>query len=268
MSNSFSAANQTVTLDAANAAFINMDWTSVTNNPTFNMNSKSFEISGSVSYTANMTINSPGTSTFITSSTVSLFSAGHRIGNIYVDKNGGIFNQLDNFMSDGYTFEVRAGSTYNSNDYDLYFNSIRFKGSPTGSTTTTINTGTSEITVKSGELSIQTESNYPNIIADLASSTIYIDRASLNGGHYSVDNFGHIITRNMPSWREIGYRVDRIRKLEITQGTSYQDEHTKIHSYFGDHHNNSLDGGIIDTLIVSKYTRFENNFTLMIFIYL
>ena len=40
-----------------------------------------------------------------------------------------------------------------SNDYDLYFNSIRFKGSPTGSTTTTINTGTSEITVKSGELS-------------------------------------------------------------------------------------------------------------------
>ena len=61
----FSAPNQTVTLDAANAAFINMDWTSVTNNPTFNMNSKSFEISGSVSYTANMTINSPGTSTFI-----------------------------------------------------------------------------------------------------------------------------------------------------------------------------------------------------------
>ena len=49
----------------------------------------------------------------------------------------------------------------------------------------------------------------------------------------------------MPSWREIGYRVDRIRKLEITQGTSYQDEHTKIHSYFGDHHNNSLDGGIM-----------------------
>ena len=68
----------------------------------------------------------------------------------------------------------------------------------------------------------------------------------------------------MPSWREIGYRVDRIRKLEITQGTSYQNEHTKIHSYFGDHHNNSLDGGIIDTLIVSKYTRFENNFNTVI----
>ena len=62
----------------------------------------------------------------------------------------------------------------------------------------------------------------------------------------------------------IGYRVDRIRKLEITQGTSYQNDHTKIHSYFGDHHNNSLDGGIIDTLIVSKYTRFENNFNTVI----
>ena len=40
---------------------------------------------------------------------------------LYVDKNGGIFNQLDNFMSNGYTFEVRARSTYNSNDYDIYF---------------------------------------------------------------------------------------------------------------------------------------------------
>ena len=68
-----------------------MDWTGVTNNPTFNMKSKSLEISGSVSYTTDMTINSPGTSTFITSSTVSLFSGEHRIGNVYVDKN--LFNQ-------------------------------------------------------------------------------------------------------------------------------------------------------------------------------
>ena len=68
----------------------------------------------------------------------------------------------------------------------------------------------------------------------------------------------------MPTWREIGYRVDRIRKLEITQGTSYQNDYTKIHSYFGDHHNSNLDGGIIDTLIVSKYTRFENNFNTII----
>ena len=132
-------------------------------------------------------------------------------------------------MSNGYTFEVRAGSTFNSNDYDIYFNTIRFKGSPTGSTTTTINTGTSEITVKNGELSIQSESNYPNIITHLASSTIYIDRASLNGGYYSVDNFGHVITKNMPTWREIGYRVDRIRKLEITQGTSNQIDYKKDH---------------------------------------
>ena len=50
---------------------------------------------------------------------------------------------------------LKFESTYNSNDYDLYFNTIRFKGSPTGSTTTTINTGTSSITVRNGELSIQ-----------------------------------------------------------------------------------------------------------------
>ena len=92
---------------------------------------------------------------------------------------------------------------------------------------------------KSGNLvNLQTESNYPNIIADLASSTIYIDRASLNGGHYSVDNFGHIITLGIcPVGREIGYYVDRIRKLEITQGTSYQNEHT-----------NSIH--ILDTIII------------------
>ena len=180
--NSFSANNQTVTLNADNESLGNMTWFGVTNTPTFNMSSKQLMVHGSITYDPMMTINSPGTLTFTSTNTSFLISAGHRIGNIYVDKNGGIFNQLDNFMSDGYTFEVRAGSTYNSNDYDLYFNSIRFKGSPTGSTTTTINTGTSEITVKSGELSIQTESNYPNIIADLASSIYTLISIFLNGG--------------------------------------------------------------------------------------
>ena len=161
-----------------------MTWLGVTNAPTFNMSSKQLMVHGSITYDPIMTINSPGTLTFTSTRTSFLISGGHRIGHIYVDKNGGIFNQLDNFMSSGYTFEVRAGSIYNSNDYDIYFNTIRFKGSPTGSTTTTINTGTSTITVKDGGLEIQSQSSYPNIITNLASSTIYLDRAYLYGGYY------------------------------------------------------------------------------------
>ena len=81
-SNSFSAENQIVTLDADNVGVSNMDWTGVINNPKFHMNSKQIEISGSVTYTANMTIQSPGTLKFTSSSSATLISAGLPLGTI------------------------------------------------------------------------------------------------------------------------------------------------------------------------------------------
>ena len=66
-----------------------MDWTGVSNNPKFHMNSKQIEISGSVTYTANMTIQSPGTLEFTSSSSATLISAGLPLGTIEVGKTGG-----------------------------------------------------------------------------------------------------------------------------------------------------------------------------------
>ena len=79
-SNSFTTENQIVTLDADNVGVSNMDWTGVSNNPKFHMNSKQIEISGSVTYTANMTIQSPGTLKFTSSSSATLISAGLPLG--------------------------------------------------------------------------------------------------------------------------------------------------------------------------------------------
>ena len=69
-SNSFSANSQTVTLNADNESVGNMTWLGVTNTPTFNMSSKQLMVHGSITYDPIMTINSPGTLTF-TSTTVS-----------------------------------------------------------------------------------------------------------------------------------------------------------------------------------------------------
>jgi hypothetical protein len=123
-SNSFSNANQVITLDIDNNGIVNLDWTGVTNSPQFNMTSKSLEISGSVTYTADMSISSPGTLKFITNSNSFFTSAGHNTGNLDIDKSGGVFSQLDNFNSSNRSLYVRSGSTYNSNDYDLSFHQI------------------------------------------------------------------------------------------------------------------------------------------------
>ncbi|MDG1290923.1 MAG: hypothetical protein P8N91_00865, partial [Flavobacteriaceae bacterium] len=91
-SNSFSQENQTITLDSDNVSVGDITWNGVTHNPKFNMGSKALIIYGSVKFDPFMTIQSPGTLKFTSSSSATLISAGLRLGTIVVEKTGGTFD--------------------------------------------------------------------------------------------------------------------------------------------------------------------------------
>ncbi|MDG1942194.1 MAG: hypothetical protein P8I54_07465, partial [Flavobacteriaceae bacterium] len=131
-SNSFSQANQTVTLDSDNQSFKDMSWIGVTDNPKFNMSGKTFEVHGKVEYDPNMQFQSVGTLSFVSSSTGSIISGGHNLGNIYISKPSGTFHLLSPIRASH--FEVRNGSTFYTNDYDIRASYLYFYG---GTTTTT-----------------------------------------------------------------------------------------------------------------------------------
>ena len=185
-SNSFSAANQVVTLNIDNVGLKNMDWTGVTNTPMFNMTGKILEISGSVTYTTDMQFQSVGTLSFISSSTASIHTGStdtsnansNNIGTIYVRKPSGTFNLLSPLRSSNLT--VENGSTFYTNDYDVRSTYIRFYG---GTTTTTIYTGTSSLTVEGGGFLARyyNGANQNYLLTDLVSSTIILDNAELQG---------------------------------------------------------------------------------------
>ena len=261
-SNSFSAANQVVTLNVDNVGLKNMDWTGVTNTPKFNMTNKTLEISGSVTYTTDMQFQSVGTLSFISSSTASIHTGStdtsnansNNIGTIYVRKPSGTFNLLSPLRSSNLT--VENGSTFYTNDYDVRSTYIRFYG---GTTTTTIYTGTSSLTVEGGGFLARyyNGANQNYLLTDLVSSTIILDNAELQG-KYGWDsdkkndiNLGHVIAKNLGN-RSIGEGIDRIRKLDILQeGTNRQNDYAYINPHFE---------GVIDILnIVGKKVRFQTN---------
>ncbi|MDC3238891.1 hypothetical protein OAT74_03785, partial [Flavobacteriaceae bacterium] len=250
-SNSFSQANQTVNLDSDNQSFKDMSWVGVTDNPKFNMSGKTFEVHGKVEYDPNMQFQSVGTLSFVSSSTGSIISGGHNLGNIYVRKPSGTFHLLSPILASH--FEVRNGSTFYTNDYDIRASYLYFYG---GTTTTTIYTGTSELLVVGGQMMVYYESNSTSskyLEANIVSSTIILDNATLRGRsphHPKINdiNLGHVISRNSSN-RDFGEGVDRVRKFEIQKGTNSDNNWQKIHYYFE---------GIIDTLdIESKKVKFE-----------
>ena len=262
-SNSFSAANQVVTLNIDNVGLKNMDWTGVTNTPMFNMTGKILEISGSVTYTTDMQFQSVGTLSFISSSTVSIQTGAtdtsdansNNIGNIYVRKPSGTFNLLSPLRSS--RLQVENGSTFYTNDYDIKSTNVYFEG---GTTTTTIDTGTSSITVSSQMKVYYSLASWTptkrNLVANLVSSTIILYNSNLSGryvgysGLYPI-KFGHVIAKNFNN-REIGNGVDYIRKLDILQeGTQYENGYANINGEFE---------GVIETLnIVGKKVRFQTD---------
>ena len=252
-SNSFSQANQTVNLDSDNQSFKDMSWVGVTDNPKFNMSGKTFEVHGKVEYDPNMQFQSVGTLSFVSSSTGSIISGGHNLGNIYIRKPSGTFHLLSPIRTSNFT--VENGSTFHTNDYNMRSSYIYFNG---GTTTTTIYTGTSELLVEGGSIRVHYQSNSSSLKyleANIVSSTIILDNAELVGRyihHPKLNdiNFGHVISRRSAN-RQFGEGVDRVRKFEIQKGTSHENYWQYIHNYFE---------GIIDTLdIESKKVKFNTS---------
>ncbi|MDB4063965.1 hypothetical protein N9541_07900, partial [Flavobacteriaceae bacterium] len=252
-SNSFSAANQIVTLNVTDESCKNMNWTGVTNTPKFNMTGKTLEVHSSVTYDPLMEFQSVGTLSFVSSNTGSLISSGHSIGNVIVRKPSGTFNLLSPLRTQ--TLRVEDGTTFYTNDYDIKSTNVYFEG---GTTTTTIDTGTSSITVSSQMKVYYSLASWTptkrNLVANLVSSTIILNSASLYGryvgysGLYPI-KFGHVIAKNF-NGNNIGNGVDYIKRLDILQeGTQYENGYANINGEFE---------GVIETLnIVGKKTRFS-----------
>ncbi|MGY8969634.1 MAG: hypothetical protein ACKVH4_03835, partial [Flavobacteriales bacterium] len=252
-SNSFSAANQIVTLNVTDESCKNMNWTGVTNTPKFNMTGKTLEVHSSVTYDPLMEFQSVGTLSFVSSNTGSLISSGHSIGNVIVRKPSGTFNLLSPLRTQ--TLRVEDGTTFYTNDYDIKSTNVYFEG---GTTTTTIDTGTSSITVSSQMRVYYSLASWTptkrNLVANLVSSTIILNSAFLYGryvgysGLYPI-KFGHVIAKNF-NGHTIGNGVDYIKRLDILQeGTQYENGYANIDGEFE---------GVIETLnIVGKKTRFS-----------
>ena len=228
------------------------------------MSSKQIELSGSVTYTANMTIQSPGTLKFTSSSSATLISGGLPLGTIEVEKTGGTFDQLDNYNFSG-LIRIKNGTTYNTNDYNLQTNGFYLYPSESGVVSTTFNSGSSDINITSGQFEINNNSIRLNLIMDLSSNTITIDNAGLKGSQYVKEEFGHVISLGTPWYYQFGSFVDRIRKLEIKQGNCCQNDPTELRSDFGSYHISSEKEGIIDSLIVNKSVKIlpNNNPTIL-----
>lgn len=127
--NSFTAAGQTVTANVTPVICNNMNWTGVTNSPTFNMNNKELHISGSFTLADGMS-----TSNFIgsgyglkfigtsTGNTVTTF--GKPVGQVYFFGAGGGWTLQDSITAPGGIFLDRG--TLNTNNQSMkifYFSS-------------------------------------------------------------------------------------------------------------------------------------------------
>ena len=121
---SFSMTGQTVTLtgDGNNNAYcLNMDWTGVTNNPTFaGASTLDLRIYGSLTFDAGMTVAYTSETYFhSTAAGNTLTSAGHAFGNhVYFDGIGGSWALQDALNIPGHNLYPQAG-TLTTNSHDI-----------------------------------------------------------------------------------------------------------------------------------------------------
>ena len=139
---------------------------------------------------------------------------------------------MDNYNFGG-SIQIKDGTTYNTNDYDLQTNGIYLYPSESGVVSTTFNSGSSDINLTGGQFEINDNSNRVNLITDLISNTITLDNAGFRGSRYVKEEFGHIISLGTPCGSyQFGDYVDRIRKLEIKQGNCCQNDPTQLRNNF------------------------------------
>ncbi len=148
--NSFTGASQTVTADITTVSCNNMNWTGVTNTPTFNMNNKLLYIYGSLTMVSGMNTSNffccTNSITFkATSAGKTITTGGKSIGQIWFDGVGGEWTLQDAVSAPGGIFLVNGSFITNNNTLNImYFSS-------NNSNVRNLNIGSSTINVSYGQ---------------------------------------------------------------------------------------------------------------------
>jgi gliding motility-associated-like protein len=127
--NSFSATGQTVTVNALTAIARSMNWTGVTNNPTFICSTNNqFRLYGSLTLAANMLLDFDGTFNFIATTPGNTIALSGKVftAPIYFNGIGGVWTLQDDFATNNLIYH-QAG-TLNSNGFLCQANQYRSQG--------------------------------------------------------------------------------------------------------------------------------------------
>ena len=197
-----------------------MTWIGVTHNPTFNFNSKSIDVFGSVIFAENMTINSANLN-FSGSATSTLDSKGNYLNYVYVR---GSDLSLAGPLKTSQT-RVYSGA-FRTNDYE--FTSRYFNVNQTSNTSLTMDLGTSTITI---EYEMEWTTFYPgNYTTNVSSATILLGGRTFYD--YGDSQWGEIRVVENPQWNgndryfrvynnnyntSLGRYHPSIRKIDATQ---------------------------------------------------
>jgi hypothetical protein len=133
--NSFNATGQTVTLDISTPTCNNMTWTGVTNSPTFNGNSNTLKIYGSLTFVTGMTVtNNTHLSFEATTTGKTITTAGRVFGNVTLNGIGGGWTLQDAINSTSTNLTLNNGS-FNTNNQTITISGFNSDNSNTRSMT-------------------------------------------------------------------------------------------------------------------------------------
>lgn len=228
-SNSFTTSGQTVTLNS-DVNILNMDWTGVTNNPTFDTNTYSMNIYGdTLKFVSGMSLPTYSTDTtdsiyiYATdniSGTFNITTGGQYMPFVEVTSrdNGVTFSIEDNYNSNDvlvistYTGSVDVGTKFLTNNYN-----ITNAGFYLGSIDTAI-LGTSVIT-SSGDVDLDYDGSNLNNLS--ATGATVIMNTNLDGGYYYSNSSQILGTLIVNSIYNPKINTDTtINSISITAGSS------------------------------------------------
>jgi len=119
--NSFDSPGQSVVLSGTFSYCRNMTWSNVTNNPSWNFDSRTINISGSLTLVADMAVNADGVLRFNAfQSNHTITTAGHDLGgDVRIETRGGVYTLMDDLTISGRLLHIYGGIVSNGHTLNL-----------------------------------------------------------------------------------------------------------------------------------------------------
>ena len=196
--NSFTAPGQAVTIDVPTVTIVDMGWTGVTNNPTFNRNNKAINLNGSLTFVSGMALtNSGGALTFGATTTGKTITMGGKSisgGSTVFNGIGGSWLLTDSWSGTTALF-LTNGSISTANNITMNVDAFLAAGSNTGRS---LAFGANNIlnTTRAVDLSGYAIDFSGTGLTVTGTSTLTLNVTSsgtgdINGGNYTFYNVSH-----------------------------------------------------------------------------